>query len=200
MKRQIAKIMQRIAALMLGVFLIASPMAQAATNTALGDIAGVGGDLDNSLVFTLLTSTPTLVKRAFLAGGGAALTSGDRLPAGTSIDFLIYLNNEADIAILDVSIQDDLTTGFSYTPGTIRVLNTTLSSVCADPTACTAGEEVTIYDDVRVTGALPDTVELGNAASFIGTQVDVGDQVQANAQQDVSANTILAVVFTATLD
>ena len=199
MKRQYGKIMQRIAALMLGAFLFASPMAQAATNTALGDIAGVPGDLDNSVPFVLTSSTPTLVKRAFLAGGGAALTSGDVLPAGTSIDFLIYLNNEADVAILDVSIQDALT-GFTYTPGTIRVLNTTLSSVCADPTACTAGEEVTIYDDVRVTGALLDTVTLGDAASFVGTQVDVGDEVQANAQQDVSANTILAVVFTATLD
>ena len=199
MKRQYGKIMQRLAALMLGAFLFASPMAQAAVNTALGDIAGDGLLLDNSNPFTLNRSTPTLVKTAFLAGGGAALTSGDVLPAGTSIDFLIYLNNEANVAILDVSIQDALA-GFTYTPGTIRVLNTTLSTVCADPTACTAGEEVTIYDDVRVTGALLDTVELGDAASFNSTQVDVGDQVQANAQQDVSASTILAVVFTATLD
>ncbi len=199
MKRQYEKTLQRIAALMLGAFLFLSPLAQAATNQGTGDVAGVGGDLDNSNIFTLNTSTPTLVKRAFLAGGGAALTSGDTLPAGTSIDFLIYLNNEADVAILDVSIQDALT-GFTYTPGTIRVLNTTLSSVCADPTACTPGEEVTIYNDVRGTGALLDTVELGDAASFIGTQVDVGDEVQTNAQQDVSANTILAVVFTATID
>ena len=199
MKRQFEKIMQRIAALTLGIFLILSPVAQAADNTGTGDVAGVVGDLVDSNTFTLTASTPTLVKRAFLAGGGAALTSGDVLPAGTSIDFLIYLVNEADVAILDVSIQDDLT-GFTYTTGTIRVLNTTLSSVCTDPAACTAGEEVTIYDDVRVTGALLDTVELGDAASFIGTQVDVGDEVQTNAQQDVSANTILALVFTVTLD
>lgn len=200
MKRQYGKIMQRIAALMLGAFLFASPMAQAATNTAFGDIASVPGDLDDSNTFELIAaSTPTLVKRAFLAGGGAALSDGDTLPAGTSIDFLIYLNNEANLDILDVSIQDNLT-GFTYTPGTIRVLNTTLSSVCADPTACTAGEEVTIYDDVRVTGALLDTATGADSASYIGTQVDVGNEVQANAQQDVSANTILAVVFTATLD
>ncbi len=200
MKRQYGKIMQRIAALMLGAFLFASPMAQAATNTALGDIAGVGGDLDNSNVFTLTAaSTPTLVKRAFLAGGGAALTSGDTLPAGTSIDFLIYLNNEADVALIDVSIQDALA-GFTYTAGTIRVLNTTLSSVCADPTSCTPAEEVTIYDDVRGTAVLLDGVALGDAASFVDPQIDIGDAVQANAPQDVAANTILAVVFTATLD
>ncbi len=199
MKRQYGKITQRIVALMLGVLLTLGSVAQAADNTGTGDVAGVPGDLTNSSIFQLFSSSPTLVKTAFLAGGGAALTSGDVLPAGTSIDFLIYLVNEADVAILDVSIQDALT-GFTYTPGTIRVLNTTLSSVCVDPTACTPAEEVTIYDDVRGTGPLLDTVELGDAASFIGTQVDVGDEVQTNAQQDVSANTILAVVFTATLD
>jgi len=199
MKRQFGITLQHIAALTLGVFLTLSHVADAATNTGTGDVAGVDAALLNSNTFTLTTSNPTLVKTAFLAGGGVALTSGDAVPAGTSVDFLIYLNNEADVDINDVSIQDVLT-GFTYTAGTIRVLNTTLSSVCADPTACTAGEEVTIYDDVRVTGALLDTVELGDAASFVGSTVDVGDQVQTNAQQDVSANTVLAVVFTATVD
>ena len=142
MKRQFGKIMQHIAALMLGVFLILSPVAQAADNTGTGDVAGVPADLTNSNTFQLFSSNPTLVKRAFLAGGGAALTSGDTLPAGTSVDFLIYLNNEADTAILDVSIQDALT-GFTYTAGTIRVLNTTAE--CA-ATACTTAEELTIYN------------------------------------------------------
>ena len=200
MKRPYGKIMQRIAALMLGAFLFASPVAQAAVNTAIGDIAGTPGDLDDSNPFTLLAaSTPTLVKTAFLAGGGAALTTGDTLPAGTSVDFLIYLVNEASLDILDVSIQDNLT-GFTYTPGTIRVLNTTLSSVCVVPTACTAGQELVIYDAVRAETPLLDGVALGDAASFVGTQVDIGDEVQLNAQQDVSAGTILALVFTATLD
>ncbi len=200
MKRQYGKIMQRIAALMLGAFLIASPMAQAATNTALGDIAGVPGDLDNSNIFELLAaSTPTLVKTAFLAGGGAALSDGDTLPAGTSVDFLIYLVNESDLDILDVSIQDALA-GFSYTPGTIRVLNTIASGTCVDPTACTPGEEDAIYDLVRAETPLLDTVTGGDAASFVDPQIDIGDEVQANAQQDAVANMVLAVVFTVTLD
>ena len=201
MKRQYGKITQRIVALMLGVLLTLGSVAQAADNTGTGDVAGVPGDLTNSSVFQLFTSSPTLVKTAFLAGGGAALSDGDILPAGTSIDFLIYLVNEANVDILDVSIQDDLTTGFTYTAGTIRVLNTTASSVCSDPTACTAGEEVTIYDDVRATGVLTDGAAGGDSASFVGTQVDVGAEVQtANDEQDVSALTILAVVFTATID
>ncbi len=199
MKRQYGKITQRIAALMLGVLLTLGSVAQAADNVGAGDVAGDTTALLDSSIFQLFTSSPTLVKTAFLAGGGAALTSGDVLPAGTSIDFLIYLVNEADVAILDVSIQDALT-GFTYTAGTIRVLNTTLSSVCTDPTACTAGEEVTIYNDVRAETPVLDTATGADTASFIGTQLDVGAEVQtANAEQDVAALTILAVVFTVQL-
>ena len=196
MKRQYGKIMQRLAALTLGVFLILSSVAQAADNTAIGDVAGVGADLADSNTFTLTASTPTLVKAAFLTSDFTPLTSGDVLPAGTSVDFLIYLNNVADIDILDVGIQDTLV-GFTYVAGTIRVLNTT---TCAgDP--CLAGEEQTIYDDARVTGALSDTP--GNdAASLNGTTVEVGNNGidTTNATQNAVANTVLAVVFTATLD
>ena len=200
MKRQYGKITQRIVALMLGVLLTLGSVAQAADNVGAGDVAGDTTALLDSSIFQLFTSSPTLVKTAFLAGGGAALTSGDTLPSGTSIDFLIYLVNEANVGILDVSIQDDLTTGFTYTAGTIRVLNTTASSVCTDPTACTAGEEVTIYNDVRAETPLLDTATGADTASFIGTQLDVGAEVQtANAEQDVAALTILAVVFTVQL-
>ncbi len=196
MKRQYGKIMQRLAALMLGVFLIASPMAQAAVNTAIGDVNDVGADLGDSNPFTLTASTPTLVKAAFLTIGNTPLTSGDVLPAGTSVDFLIYLNNVAGIDILDVGIQDTLV-GFTYVADSIRVLNTT---TCAgDP--CLAAEEQTIYDDARATGALSDTP--GNdVASLNGTTVEVGNNGidTGNAQQNAVANTVLAVVFTAILD
>ena len=196
MKRQYGKIMQRIAALTLGVFLILSSVAQAADNTAIGDVAGVGPDLADSNTFTLTRSTPTLVKAAFLTVGNTPLADNDVLPAGTSVDFLIYLNNVADVDILDVGIQDTLV-GFTYVAGTIRVLNTT---TCAgDP--CLPGEEQTIYDDARVTVALSDTPS-NDAASLNGTTVEVGNNGidTLNAQQNAVANTVLAVVFTATLD
>ena len=197
MKRQYGKIMQRIAALMLGAFLFASPMAQAATNTALGDIAGNGADLDDSNTFELLASTPTLVKAAFLTSDNTPLTSGDRLPAGTSVDFLIYINNETDIDLVDVGIQDTLT-GFTYVAGTIRVLNTTAE--CA-LTLCDATEEQGIYDDARVTAALSDSAG-DDAASFVAAVVEVGNNgVQTtNAAQNAVANFVLALVFTATLN
>ena len=196
MKRQFRKSLQRLAALTLGVFLTLSHVADAATNTGTGDVAGVDAALVNSNTFTLTASVPTLVKTAFLAGGGAALTSGDSLPAGTSVDFLIYLNNEADLDINDVSIQDVLT-GFTYTAGTIRVLNTT--GECA-ATACDAAEELAIYNAVRAEIAKTDGPAAGDTASFVTDTVDIGNQVQANDPQDAVANTVLAVVFTVTVD
>ena len=196
MKRQFGKTLQRIAALTLGVFLTLSHVAQAADNTGIGDVAGVGADLVDSNIFTLNASTPTLVKAAFLTSDNTALTSGDILPAGTSIDFLIYLNNEADVAILDVGIQDTLV-GFTYVGGTIHVLNTTVE--CA-LTLCTAAEELTIYNDARVAALSTDAINDDNA-SFTGTTVEVGNSVTVgNTQQDAGANLVLAVVFTATLD
>jgi len=196
MKRQFRKSLQRLAALTLGVFLTLSHVADAATNTGTGDVAGVDAALVNSNTFTLTASNPTLVKTAFLAGGGAALTSGDSLPAGTSVDFLIYLNNEADLDINDVSIQDVLT-GFTYTAGTIRVLNTT--GECA-ATACDVAEELAIYNAVRAETAKTDGPAAGDTASFVTDTVDIGNQVQANDPQDAVANTVLAVVFTVTVD
>jgi len=197
MKRQFGKITQRIAALMLGVLLTLGSVAQAADNTGIGDVAGVDADLVDSNTFTLLPSTPTLFKAAFLTVGNTALTSGDTLPRGTSVDFLIYLSNEADLAVLDVGIQDTLV-GFTYVPGSIHVLNTTAE--CAVPLACTPAEELGIYNDARVAGAMSDAIN-DDEASFTGTTVEVGDNVTlGNTQQDAAANLVLALVFTATID
>ncbi len=198
MKRQFGKTLQHIAALTLGVFLTLGPAAHAAFNTGTGDIAGVPGDLTDSVAFEL-TSSPTLalVKTAFLAGGGAALTSGDSLPAGTQVDFMIYLNNESDVAVLDVSIQDILDPLFLYTAGTIRVDNSV--NECA-LTACDATEELAIYNAARVVGAGTDGAAAGDTVSFAALTVDVGDSVTAaNDQQDAAANKVLAVVFTVTV-
>ncbi len=145
----------------------------------------------------MLASTSTLFKEAFFNSDNTALTSGDTLPAGTSVDFLIYVNNDADVAILDVGIRDTLV-GFTYVPGTIHVLNTTVE--CVTPLACTLAEEQTIYDDARAAGLSSDGINDDNA-SFTGTTLEVGDNITVgNTQQDAAANVVLAVVFTATLD
>ena len=195
MKRQYGKTMQRIVALMLGVFLALGSVAQAADNTAIGDVAGVGPDLGDSNTFTLSAFVSQLQKRAFLTVGNTALTTGDTLPAGTSVDFLIYLNNEGDLSIDDVGIQDTLV-GFTYVPASLHVLNTTAACVGG----CGAPQELTIYNDARVAGVKSDAIN-DDEASITGTTVEVGNTVTAgNTQQDAAANFVLALVFTATID
>ena len=195
MKRQYGKITQRIAALMLGAFLFASPMAQAATNTAIGDINGVDADLDDSNDFVLNSFLSRLEKRAFLTVGNTALTSGDTLSAGTSVDFLIYINNELAFDIIDVGIQDTLV-GFTYVADSLHVLNTTVACVGA----CDAAEELNIYNLARVAGVKTDAID-DDEASFAGTIVEVGNNVTlGNTPQDAAAGFVLALVFTATLD
>ena len=194
MKRQFGKTLQHIAALTLGVFLTLGHVAQAANNQGTGDVAGVGADLTDSNVF-ILSSTGSglvLVKTAFLTSSGTQLTSSDTVPAGTSVDFMIYINNESSVPISDVSIQDVLDAAFTYQAGSIRIDNTVAD--CA--ATCDAAEEAVIYaaaeDNTPLTDAAAD-----DTASFAALTVDAGNSVVgANAQLDVAANTVLALVFT----
>ncbi len=197
MKRQFGKNMQRFAAIMLGVFLILSPVAQAADNTGTGDVAGDGAALTDSVIFQLFASpTLALVKSAFLTSTGVALNSGDSLPTGTEVDFMIHLNNEASVAVLDVSIQDALNALFLYKAGSIYIDNAV--DECA-ATVCDATERKAIYDAAILTVLKTDPVD-ADTVSFAGTTIDVGDQVIAgNAQQDAAAKKVLAVVFTVTV-
>ncbi len=197
MKRQYGKILQRIAALTLGVLLTLGHAAQAANNQGTGDIAGVNGDLTNSNLFELLASpTLALVKTAFLTSTGAALTTGASLPAGTEVDFMIYLNNESDVLVADVSMQDVLNALFLYKAGTIYIDNAV--NECA-LTACTLIEEKAIYDAAILTVLKSDGVD-ADTVSIAGVTIDVGDEVIAgNAQQDAAANKVLALVFTVTM-
>jgi len=195
MKRQYGKILQRLAALSLGVFLILSPLAQAAENTGIGDVAGDSAALGDSNIFELFSSGAlTLAKTAFLTADQTPLTSGATLPAGTNVDFMIYVNNKSDLAIADVTIADTLDALFLYTADSIRVNNA--SAECA-VTVCTAAEELVIYNAARVLSAGSDTSGAGDSISYVGTAVDVGDDNQAgNDEQDAAANAVLAVVFT----
>lgn len=194
MKRQFGKTLQHIAALTLGVFLTLGHVAQAANNQGTGDVAGVGADLTDSNVF-ILSSTGSglvLVKTAFLTSSGTQLTSSDTVPAGTSVDFMIYINNESSVPISDVSIQDVLDAAFTYQAGSIRIDNTVAD--CA--ATCDAAEEAAVYaaaeDNTPLTDAAAD-----DTASFAALTVDAGNSVVGtNAQLDVAANTVLALVFT----
>jgi hypothetical protein len=194
MKRQFGKTLQHIAALTLGVFLTLGHVAQAANNQGTGDVAGVGADLTDSIVFVLSStgSGLVLVKTAFLTSSGAQLTSSDTVPAGTSVDFMIYINNESSVAINDVSIQDVLNVAF-----TKDVDNIHIDTAVADcGVTCDAAEEAAIYASAIATGALTDAAA-DDTVSFAALTVDAGNSVVgANDQLDVPANKVLALVFT----
>ena len=195
MKRQFGKTLQHIAALTLGVFLTLGHVAQAANNQGTGDVAGVGADLTDSNVF-ILSSTGSglvLVKTAFLTSSGTQLTSSDTVPAGTSVDFMIYINNESSVAISDVSIQDVLDPAFTYQSPSIKIDN----SVADCGVSCDTTEEAAIYAAAIATGVLSDAAAAGDAASFAALTVDAGNSVVgANDQLNIAANTVLALVFT----
>ncbi len=170
-------------------------IAMAADNQGAGDIAGVAADLTDSNIFTLNPVTLALLKRAFLANG-TPLTSGDSIPRGTVVKFMIFVNNDTPVPVSDITIQDVLDPGFSYNSPSIRVDN---SFTCVgDP--CTVAEEALIYAAVNATGALTDAAG-DDVASFNGTDtIDVGNGNEViNAQADVLANTAYAVLVTVTV-
>ncbi len=195
MKRQIIRKLQHVAALMLGVFLILSPVAQAADNQGTGDVASDPAALVDSNIFQLFSTGAvlTLVKTAYLNSTGVELTSGDTLPQGTLVDFMIYVNNSGSVAVLDTSIQDVLDPLFLYQAGTIRVDNA-VANCAADP--CTNLEEAAIYASAILVAPSTDVVDAPDVASIAGTTIDVGDENVLNGQQDAAANSVLAVVFT----
>ena len=197
MKRQFEKTTQHLAALILGVLLTLGSVAQAADNIGVGDVAGDTNLLDDSNTFVLNSSGALeLVKTAWLTATGAPITSGSTLPAGTQVDFMIHVNNKSDVQINDVTIADTLVAVFGYTAGTIRVNNATTE---CGVTVCTGVEEQAIYDAAILIAAGTDAVG-GDSVSYIGTTVDVGNANQAgNTQQNAAANSVLAVVFTVTV-
>ena len=199
MKRQFEKTKQYFAALMLGVLLTLGSVAQAENNQGFGDVAGVGAALGDSNIFVLNSSGAlTLVKTAWLTVGGTPITSGTTLPAGTQVDFMIHVNNKSDLQIDDVTIRDTLDVLFAYGPvDNIRVDNAVGECLLA---VCDGTEEQAIYDAAVVVATGTDAVSGADTVSFtLGTTVDVGNANQGNAQQDAAANSVLAVVFTVTV-
>jgi uncharacterized repeat protein (TIGR01451 family) len=190
---------KRFVALAVSAVLVMLPsISMAATNTGTGD---VGGTALTPGSFDLSAQQLALFKRAFLESTGNALNDGDTLPSGTAVQFMIYLNNDTDIAATDVSVQDVLPAAFVYDNAVDSIkVGTVASSTCALPT-CTAGEEKTIFDTINGLGALTNGPG-DDAVSYTvaTTTIDAGDGSETtNTQVDVAADTIWAMVFTVTM-
>ena len=161
---------------------------QAADNTATGDIGGVAADLTDSNTFTLNSTTLALVKAAFLNASGTALTSGDSVPKGTLVDFVIYVDNNTAVATNDLNISDPLT-GFTYQAGTIKI----------DNSQATGATPAAIYASVIGQSALDDAVDGVDEAGISGSTISVGSGA-GNAQMDILGSRVFAVVFTVSVD
>lgn len=196
MKRQIVKNLRRVAVVTFAAILAMASVqtAFAENNTGTGDVAGDPAALTDSNVFVLNSTGAALalVKSAWMTVGGAPIGTGSTVPQGTSVDFMIYINNLSSVAINDVSVQDVLDPLFLYQGGTIRVDSSVANCAAA---ACLPAEEAAIYAAAVAAAANSDGVD-ADTSSFAGVTVDAGDQSVANGTLNVAANTVLAVVFT----
>lgn len=203
MKRQSATYLRRLVVTVFAALLAAfgSVTAFAENNTGTGDVAGDTNALADSNVFQLFSTGASLalVKTAFMTSDGSPISSGSTVPQGTSVDFMIYVNNIGSVDINDISIQDVLDPLFVYQANSTRVLNIALPSsggACA-AAVCTSTEEDEIYAAVSAAGVNTDAAG-DDTSSFDGsTTIDAGNANEAtNAQLDVTADNVLAVVFT----
>lgn len=174
---------------------MAPTTALAVDNQGTGDIAGDGAALTDSNVFQLFStgSTLALVKRAFQSDG-TPIPDGSTLPSSTPVKFVIYVNNNASIAMNDVSVRDVLDAAFTYQAGTIKVDNTTVD--CG--ASCDAAEEATIFTNVDGGTVITDGVD-GDVASIAGATIDAGDANVANGTLNIAANRVWAILFEVTI-
>jgi uncharacterized repeat protein (TIGR01451 family) len=159
----------------------------AAPNQGTGDVAGIDADLANSNIFSLSATTLALTKMAFLTDG-TKLTSGDTLPRGTEVQFVIYVDNTTAFGMSDVSIQDVLDPAFAYQSGSMLV----------DNSSATGDTQTQIYTAVSGGAAVTDDPLDGDVASAVGVTIDVGDSdVGTNGQLDIAPSSVWAILFRA---
>jgi uncharacterized repeat protein (TIGR01451 family) len=164
--------------------LLAPSVARAADNQALGNVAGVDADLNDSNIFTINSSLLALVKAAFLADG-TALTSGATVPRGTLVKFLIYVDNTTGVPVADVNVSDTLDATFVYQAGTIKV----------DSSQATGATPAAIYAAVDAAAALTDAVSGADVAGIAGIVISAGSGA-GNATVTVPGSQVWAMLFT----
>ena len=129
-------------------------------------------------------------KRAYLADG-TPIPDGVTVPRGTRVQFLLYINNSGG-AVSDVSIADALAPSFSYVSGSLKFGNTV--AACAGA-ICTLAEEAAILSATEAGTTATDAID-GDIASFGASTVNAGNQTVANAQLDIAAAKVWAIVLT----
>jgi CSLREA domain-containing protein len=176
--------------------LAGSPAIDAGTNTGCpaADQRGFprpGGASCDIGAYEVGTVLLALTKTAFWPDG-TPIPTGATIPSGVGFKYLFYINNQ-DITRSDVSVRDVLVPAFQYQAGTIQVDNSVAECAAA---VCTAAEEQTIFTAVDGTPFLSDAVD-GDVASYTGasSSIDAGAGNVANAQLNINADAVWAILF-----
>ena len=159
--------------------------AMAADNQGTGNVADVPGSLNSSNIFSLIPTSMSLNKMAFL-NNGTQLTSGDTLPRGTEVKFVIYIDNTTAVGMSDVSIQDVLDPAFAYQLSSMLYTN-------SPPTGATPAQ---IYTAVNAGTPATDVIN-DDVASYASSTIDMGNQSAANSTLDVNPTSVWAIMFRA---
>jgi hypothetical protein len=152
------------------------------------------GTVDQGYHYPNGISGPVLdiVKRAFLLDG-TPIPTGATIPNFVEFKYLLYINNRG-IGRGDVTVRDVLDPAFQYQLETIQVDNSVGECLLA---ACTAAEELAIFNAVDGAAFLLDAVDLVDVASYTGASlsVDAGNGNAANLQLDINADKVWAMLF-----
>jgi len=187
------------------ILLFGPTVSLAATNTATWDISGTG---QTDATFTLNSYDNTqisLTKTAFLVTGGSELTSGDSVPSGTLVDFMIIVSNENTNPVSNINIVDVLDdTIFTYSTGNMRINAT---NTCA-ALACTQAERQALYNnavaindaiDADVGGYEANTPAAGSTRVSAGSGTGNGPLNVVGATATPTAGEDFALVFRVTV-
>jgi len=185
-------------ALLVGTLLAGPSLALAATNTAQFGIGAAPSTASNTVtLFSADISGLQLFKRAFL-DDGTPIADSTTLPIGTTVKFMIYIDNYTAASIDDLNIADALA-GFTYTAGTIK-MSTTLPNCLAGDGTCTVAEEGTMFTTLNGLAALNDDVSTANdAAGFSGGTISAGSTA-GNQALDMLPNQAWGLLFTTTIN
>lgn len=208
-QRLINKVKNLLTATLCTLALGLAPLASvhAADNAALGGIGGVNnstlinGDGSGTALFSLVSRQLTLYKTAYLTDG-TELTSGARLPSGTVVHFLIYVNNDTSVQIDNVQMTDTLNALFAYAANNTIKVGTTAACTNggANDGTCDQTERDALWTAVSGgAGTTTDGAAAGDVISYAGTTVSVGKANASNDQLDVAANTAWAVLIPITM-
>ncbi len=178
------------------------PEAAAATNRALGGIAGInngtldGGDGTGEAAITLESVQLALVKQARDASGNVLGTGADVAP-GQPLWFVLYIDNVTDFPAAGIRISDVLNESeFTYVPDS---LETATVASGADDATIWSGAWSSLTDAVGAPDDIASITDTGGAPD--AETITVGEVAgQTNAPVTIPANSILAVRFRVTVD